>query len=49
MNSSDQVARLLALVPYLQAHPDADVRTTASVGSMMVGSGPRNGRPRLRG
>lgn len=31
MNSSDQVARLLALVPYLQAHPDADVRTTASV------------------
>ena len=31
MNSSDQVARLLALVPYLQAHPDADLADTAAV------------------
>ncbi len=31
MSSSDQVARLLALVPYLQAHPDADVRHTAEL------------------
>ncbi len=30
MNSSDQVRRLLALVPYLQAHPDADVAETAT-------------------
>lgn len=31
MTSSEQVARLLALVPYLQAHPDADVNQTAAV------------------
>lgn len=31
MTSSDQVNRLLALVPYLSAHPDADLVTTASV------------------
>lgn len=29
MTSADQVARLLALVPYLQRHPDADLETTA--------------------
>ncbi len=29
MTSADQVARLLALVPYLQLHPDADLETTA--------------------
>ena len=31
MTSSSQVPRLLALVPYLQAHPDADLEATASV------------------
>ncbi len=31
MTSADQVARLLALVPYLQAHPDADLASTAAV------------------
>lgn len=31
VTSASQVARLLALVPYLQAHPDADVAGTASV------------------
>lgn len=31
VNSADQVARLLALVPYLQAHPDAEVGETARV------------------
>ncbi|MFP5416534.1 MAG: helix-turn-helix transcriptional regulator [Actinomycetes bacterium] len=31
MTSAGQVSRLLALVPYLQAHPDADVAGTASV------------------
>ncbi len=31
MTSSSQVARLLALVPYLQAHPDADLEQTAQV------------------
>lgn len=31
MASADQVARLLALVPYLQAHPDADLAETARV------------------
>lgn len=31
MNSTDQVARLLALVPYLQAHGDCDVRATAAL------------------
>ncbi len=31
MTSSAQVARLLALVPYLQQHPDAEVRTVAEV------------------
>ena len=31
MTSTDQVARLLALVPYLQAHPDADVAGTAKM------------------
>ena len=31
MTSADQVARLLALVPYLQQHPDADVRVTAAL------------------
>lgn len=29
MTSADQVSRLLALVPYLQLHPDADLETTA--------------------
>jgi len=29
--SADQVSRLLALVPYLQQHPDADLRRTAEV------------------
>ena len=28
--SVEQVARLLALVPYLQAHPNADLVTTAA-------------------
>ena len=28
--SVEQVSRLLALVPYLQAHPDADLNSTAS-------------------
>lgn len=31
MRSSDQVSRLLALVPYLQRHPDADLRHTADL------------------
>lgn len=31
MTSFDQVQRLLALVPYLQAHPDAELAATASV------------------
>ena len=31
MNSYDQVQRLLALVPSLQVHPDADLAATASV------------------
>nr|NLI50777.1 WYL domain-containing protein [Propionibacterium sp.] len=31
MTSAAQVSRLLALVPYLQQHPDADVRTVAEV------------------
>ena len=31
MTSGSQVPRLLALVPYLQAHPDADLEATASV------------------
>ncbi len=31
MTSASQVPRLLALVPYLQAHPDADLVATASV------------------
>jgi len=31
VNSSDQVGRLLALVPYLQQHPDAEVAETARV------------------
>lgn len=31
MASSDQVSRLLALVPYLQQHADADVRHTAEL------------------
>lgn len=31
MTSASQVPRLLALVPYLQAHPDADLEATASV------------------
>lgn len=31
MTSAAQVSRLLALVPYLQQHPDADVRTVARV------------------
>ncbi|MFT3875141.1 MAG: WYL domain-containing protein [Propioniciclava sp.] len=31
MTSASQVPRLLALVPYLQAHPDADVASTAAV------------------
>lgn len=31
MTSASQVPRLLALVPYLQAHPDADLAQTASV------------------
>lgn len=31
MTSTDQVPRLLALVPYLQAHPDAELAATASV------------------
>jgi proteasome accessory factor C len=30
MTSADQVSRLLALVPYLQRHPDADLAETAS-------------------
>jgi proteasome accessory factor C len=30
MTSAEQVSRLLALVPYLQRHPDADVDTTAA-------------------
>jgi proteasome accessory factor C len=29
MTSADQVSRLLALVPYLQRHPDADLESTA--------------------
>ena len=28
MTSAEQVARLLALVPYLQSHPDAELGTT---------------------
>ena len=31
MTSADQVARLLALVPYLQSHPDAELGATAAV------------------
>jgi len=31
MTSAEQVARLLALVPYLQSHPDAELGTTAGV------------------
>lgn len=31
MTSADQVARLLALVPYLQSRPDADLAETAAV------------------
>ncbi len=31
MTSADQVARLLALVPYLQSHPDAELGPTAAV------------------
>ena len=31
MTSAEQVARLLALVPYLQSHPDAELGTTADV------------------
>lgn len=31
MTSANQVPRLLALVPYLQAHPDADLEATAAV------------------
>jgi Predicted transcriptional regulator len=31
MTSADQVARLLALVPYLQHHPDAELEATAEV------------------
>lgn len=31
MTSADQVARLLALVPYLQSHPDAELGDTAAV------------------
>lgn len=31
MTSTSQVPRLLALVPYLQAHPDADLDATAAV------------------
>lgn len=31
MTSADQVARLLALVPYLQHHPDAELDATADV------------------
>ncbi len=31
MTSASQVPRLLALVPYLQAHPDADLEQTAAV------------------
>lgn len=31
MTSADQVQRLLALVPYLQAHPDADLPETAAL------------------
>lgn len=31
MTSADQVNRLLALVPYLQGHPDAELGTTAAV------------------
>lgn len=31
MTSANQVPRLLALVPYLQAHPDADLAATAAV------------------
>ena len=31
MTSAEQVARLLALVPYLQSHPDAELGTTAEV------------------
>lgn len=34
MTSSSQVPRLLALVPYLQAHPDADLAQTAAVFSV---------------
>lgn len=30
MTSAEQVSRLLALVPYLQRHPDADVNSTAA-------------------
>ena len=37
MTSASQVTRLLSLVPYLQAHPDADVASTAS----MFGVSPR--------
>ena len=31
MTSASQVPRLLALVPYLQSHPDADLAETAAV------------------
>ena len=34
MTSASQVPRLLALVPYLQAHPDADLAQTAAVFSV---------------
>ena len=30
MTSAEQVARLLALVPYLQSHPDAELGPTAA-------------------
>lgn len=36
MTSSHQVPRLLALVPYLQAHPDADLTETAAVFDVTV-------------
>lgn len=34
MTSAEQVARLLALVPYLQSHPDAELGATAAVFSV---------------
>ena len=36
MTSADQVPRLLALVPYLQAHPDAELADTASLFGVTV-------------